>query len=171
MNSLPFLYWQGLSQGKIWFCGMTNARLTDGPGFDKDADNKTANEIMLEAGDYCDDADTYAAGLPAQSTQFIRGYLMKFIDASRLPPATGRVCPPKHSRAEVHFTDGPPLLLRGREAIRVTSDLARPSRPAPLPNHGDRRDDAPEKPKAPRRRQPMARQAKRQPHQRLVHRA
>lgn len=71
VSSLPFLYWQGLSQGRIWFCGMTNARLTDGPGFDKDADNKTANEIMLEAGDYCDDADTYAAGLPAQSTQFI----------------------------------------------------------------------------------------------------
>ena len=55
MNSLPFLYWRGLSQGRIWFCGMTNARLTDGPGFRQGRGQQDGERIMLEAGDYCDD--------------------------------------------------------------------------------------------------------------------
>ena len=76
---------------------------------------------------------------------------MKFIDASGTSRDFVSVLP-KHSRAEVHFTEGPPLLLRGREAIRVTSDLAKAVEAgAASYNLATGEMTLPEKPKAPKK--------------------
>ena len=67
----PVMYWQGRAQGRVWFCGITAAQMVEGPGLGEEVDGNQANSISLEGYDYCDDADAYAAGKPAQCIGYL----------------------------------------------------------------------------------------------------